>query len=749
MKFIIIALSAFFIVQPAFSQPPTREQKTVQNPTQAQLQAQTKQARAEAIEEIKQMETDIADAKKNKEDPETIKEMEKNLAMMKKMLGIIDKVAIIDPQKKREIQTTNSVPSYRSPYIRFYKQAVVIPTKAQAKDRLLCYTGKKINQNTLITTTGRVIQYDRQNNQVLVQYNEKKDSTTLKIISNLARSRQWTNNYINNTAARKNSFFDYPLVMMAMKEFDLIEQDFNKLADNTVQLPGTGANPMAMNKPVYLNKNGVGGPNIFYETKLSYPPDLDEWARLAHQELMDLMNHAPPLDFPPPPKNEFDLCFYCDASLQEKHHKDMATWNDKFAEYEAKLISTGLAIERQYQLLGGNISESAISNLEQDIDKAAAFAFNRLNQKIDLLVQRYGKDVYRRESVIYNLLALARQQSLLGADADESKGQALQEKVSDLLNDKTFEEFIDQRIEAKDYNVIFNYALLLGNERVKQLLGASGGGEENNQLQKVQELNRFALTLTLDFEFEMVPEEGKPMLKANGSISTKDKIYLRLGRNNDCKWQFYLFDPDYSIMTTENAYKIPLIINSGTKMIKKPDGGWETYSYSGPKDLLMPFPSFRISFCPNSQQDSAFMETLRYEQENVSGDVSKAYKADFLAYANKMFLSIGKIGDNLSGLTDLADEMTNTASSQPTIDPTGYAKLDKMQGDFKVNGKQHDIQKQLTDLSKVEHTVLLFDAQNGSQFLINGTLNTANSEKVLDMKKGLIKLKVVLEPLNQ
>ena len=407
---------------------------------------------------------------------------------MKKMLGIIDKVATIDPQKKRTVETVNSVAPYTSPYIRFYKQPVVIPTKAQAKDRLLCYTGKKINQNTLITTTGRVIQYDRQNNQVLVQYNERKDSTTLKIISNLNRSRQWTNNYVNNTAARKNSFFDYPLVMMAMKEFDLIEQDFNKLADNTVQLPGTGANPMAMNKPVYLNKNGVGGPNIFYETKLSYPPDLDEWARQAHQELMDLMNHPPPLDFPPPTKQQFDLCFSCDNSLQEKYHKDRDEWNDKFAEYEIKLISTGLAIERQYALLGGNISESAIPNLVQDIDKAAAFAFQRLNQKVDLLVQRYGQDVYRQETVINNLLALSRKQTLLGADADESKGQALQQKVSDLLNDKTFEQFIDQRIEAKDYNVIFNYALLLGRERVKQLLGASGGDEGDNQLQKVQHI---------------------------------------------------------------------------------------------------------------------------------------------------------------------------------------------------------------------------------------------------------------------
>ena len=109
------------------------------------------------------------------------------------------------------------------------------------------------------------------------------------------------------------------------------------------------------------------------------------------------MNNPPPLDFPPPPKHEFDLCNYCDESLQEKYYRDKDEWSYKFTEYETKIISTGLAVYRQFALLGGDISNSDIPDLEQDIERASYFAQRRLGQKVDLLKQRYSNDVYRQE----------------------------------------------------------------------------------------------------------------------------------------------------------------------------------------------------------------------------------------------------------------------------------------------------------------------------------------------------------------
>ena len=282
------------------------------------------------------------------------------------------------------------------------------------------------------------------------------------------------------------------------------------------------------------------------------------------------------------------------------------------------------------------------------------------------------------------------------------------------------------------------------------MCGISDGSEIWDLYEKVLDFNRFALTLNIDFDIQYEPDEGKPNLKANGHLSTTEKIYVRLGRTEDCKWQLYKYDPDYGLSMTRNQetlFKIPMTVNSGIKQVLK-DDNWVTYPYTGPKDLEMNFPSFRISFCPNSGSDSAMMDILRYKQENVSGDAAKAYTADLLGYLDKVLVSISDTKANQNEVVDIIGQMS-TLSNQATVDnPTGYAKLDKMQVDYKLNGIQHDLQKKTTETTKANNTVILFDAQNGDQFLINAQTNTAHRElNVIKLNSGLIQLKVVLEPL--
>ena len=90
---------------------------------------------------------------------------------------------------------------------------------------------------------------------VIVQPDEKKDTTFYNIVKNLGKSRQWTNKIISDEAARKNSFFDYPQMEMTVKEFDYIEQEFNKLADNTIKLPGTGGKLNDCNTSIAFNRS--------------------------------------------------------------------------------------------------------------------------------------------------------------------------------------------------------------------------------------------------------------------------------------------------------------------------------------------------------------------------------------------------------------------------------------------------------------------------------------------------------------
>src|SRR3982750_1138692 len=44
-----------------------------------------------------------------------------------------------------------------------------IPTKAQATDQLLWYTGKKVNDSMIVTPIGEVVKYSKRSQQVVVQ----------------------------------------------------------------------------------------------------------------------------------------------------------------------------------------------------------------------------------------------------------------------------------------------------------------------------------------------------------------------------------------------------------------------------------------------------------------------------------------------------------------------------------------------------------------------------------------------------
>ena len=168
---------------------------------------------------------------------------------------------------------------------------------------------------------------------------------------------------------------------------------------------------------------------------------------------------------------------------------------------------------------------------------------------------------------------------------------------------------------------------------------------------------------------------------------------------------------------------------------------------AGTADAKMNLPSFRISFCANSGSDSATMDDIRYEQESTLGETANAYTTDLLAYLDKILISAADTKANLNQVSDISDQML-TIQNQATIDnPTGYAKLDEMQVKYKMNGIQHDLQKKATEATRVP-TVVLFDAQNGSQFLINGQIDTKHRDMdVIKVNSGLIKIKVVLEPL--
>jgi hypothetical protein len=138
-------------------------------------------------------------------------------------------------------KTSNSVkvPSSKSPSSIIsipLKQLIQVPTKVQAKDKLLWYKGKKLNDSILVTTSGMVVLFSKKQNRIVVQPALKNDPFS-NLISNLTKSKQWTEAYIDKEAATKNAFMNYPLIQLTVDEFNDIDERFNAVVKNTIDLP--------------------------------------------------------------------------------------------------------------------------------------------------------------------------------------------------------------------------------------------------------------------------------------------------------------------------------------------------------------------------------------------------------------------------------------------------------------------------------------------------------------------------------
>lgn len=748
-----------FICQVAFTQPslkgkPDLKKKT-SRPSEAEMQAQWRQAKLEAQQQIIALENQIAEEKKKNENPETVQELENQLATMKQMAAMMEQVGTLNTKRvKFENTDKPTTPRYVSPIVPIVlKKPVVIPTKAQAKDLLLWYRGKKIDANTLVTTSGMVVRYDRSNNRVIVRPDEERDSTFKVIVKNLAKCRQWTEQYVDRVTAETNSFFNYPQVIITLREFEFIERAYNDIVKNTIPLPQSLFIVTAESFNLYDNTSN--GP--LASTEIVF---IDSVAKLKqlHQELLDYMKEPRPpiVDAPPPPKKEFELCTYCHVNVQQEYRDKKNQWQQGFLDYELKLLDKMKAVAAWLTLMGSSEGIAAIPGIESDLKNAQQIAFERWDQKIADLEHLWGRDIQRMEVVLENMLLVEREKKIYYGEEDESYTAKIKNRIKIYLD--LFIKYFEEQMVLKNYDVVFNTSLLMGTELHHRILGKLVDGVDAitrvmDFIDKIKAFNRFALTVELDYRVTQTGEgQAKPVIEAYGKVVTDpaQKTYLSLGRLGDCGWQLYLTGTDYSKHLEEETFKIPMKVDYGTKDFNTLYTEY-TSSYSGPREMQLILPSFRISFCNNNNRDSVIMGLIGYKPEedlSIYTIDEKHYTTDLLQHVNKMFASAVKTKDMAVDITATITAVSNI-SAQATVDqPTGYRKVDKMQVEFKMNDKHHGIQKTLAELTHFGNTILYFNATNSQAILIDINIDIPNTEleDKYNLTKGVRKLKVEHDP---
>ena len=742
----------FFIIIAAFLKPLTSLAQTVSpsdkavRPSQKQMQEQVREAKSDAQKQIADLEKQIADAKERDDDPQSIKDMEGQLAMMKKMLGVIDKAGSQITKPKTPSVAKTVIPKFVSPFVPItLVKPINAPTKEQATDQLFWYTGKKIDKNTLVTTGGLVVRHDIPNNRLILEPNKQKDTFYYGLIKCLSQTATMKNDYVVKMNGMENSFYMFPEIFMAYKEFDFRNDLYYDLAKNTIDLPLV---------PVeYLD------------------PDLEKMHNhlvVMRDKLIEEMNNLPPVTrgtLVEAPERPHGLC-WCDSIPLIAFKQRLPQWGFDFYKEEKRLWSEIVDMSNQMETFlakGGK----PIPNWNATIFKAKSLRLERESNKLLALLEIYEdeKNIFKEdalaEAATTVVADMANFQAILEGDEALKEQAAFRVKRSkDMIFKSFFKDYIENQKSHRNYNELFDYALYAGHEHNKKVFDVNYGVPDNLYnvwMRGLDKFNRFTFAVNMDFELE-IKDEKEALMIADGFLKS-DQMIVGLGQFN-CKWQLYNKDVDNTDRTaSDEKFHIPIKIVQGKKDYLRDK--YPPFLYEGPEYMQMVFPSFRISFCKDGNgldiPDSVYMDVLRYGDAGLAAhknvDVARHYSIDMLAYANKMFLGIIKTEGNKEELIDLADRMLDVnGSTGSNFSSTGNAALDQLMMEFLTNQQKLLLQSELSETTHTEKTVIPFDAQSVTHVLMQETYNTVDHadqdlKAGIKLIRGLIIIRVHHSPL--
>ncbi|HJW17687.1 MAG TPA: hypothetical protein VJ499_11230, partial [Flavisolibacter sp.] len=185
MKFLLLLITILVYNVIAAQKKPS--QSAVNN--MKQLPPEMQKQMQQALKEIDALE---------KEDPEAAK-------MARQLLNQVhSKSAKVVPQNTQIHQITSPIVAVKLP------ANVAIPNTANARDHLLWYKGKLINDSVLITTKGNFIVYNKRDNRIIVKPNPPEDQFG-PLVQELMKTEERKKLFVETFSKKQNCFFYYPL----------------------------------------------------------------------------------------------------------------------------------------------------------------------------------------------------------------------------------------------------------------------------------------------------------------------------------------------------------------------------------------------------------------------------------------------------------------------------------------------------------------------------------------------------------
>lgn len=655
-------------------------------------------------------------------------------AQIEKELKELEKT---DPEMAKKVrqmmqqskQTPGSKPAvaekpFRSPYITLKLPQSLPKASPTAKDRILWYVGKKINDTTLVTQSGTIVQFQKKQNRVVVQSDPKGQGHLKKLATNLSLYEKSKGKKLEYFNSSQSGFFYFPAIVDAITEMDHVYNEYLKMATNYLDLTTEKYVPAQA-------QHSSGGTQSSKRILIMADSILD-----AYNEVKEMIKDHPSLDFDTPPQVMKTACFTCDNKKLSEHKQAIAVWSKHFNEFEARLFGKATLVLKRLEFSISPQDEALRNQITQEMMAAQQMAIGRWKNKLNILENEYGKNFDYIPLLIQQTASYYRMLELLD---DQRETKSLFQKISEYL--KSFDQYLYKQFLESNHRLVLNMPQIMAVYTEQELL--SGESKHAWYLDNlINNYNRFKFNMTVDVN---VTSEN---IKAGAAIDSKPDFYVAMGIDS-CRYFMTVAGVDYRTAEESEVY-VPFNARSGSrKSQKEEDDKWVNYSYSGPQDLMSVFPAIKIDFCDEGAPDTCRLSIFRFKKEITSADIGKfpqAYSIDFPGYLNLLLMNTEAGEESAPEMSIIGNQMM--AIHAANYSQTGDANYDGLREAYTKFIEQDRLQKQLFELMITNKTQLLFQANDVGTTLIRAEDNFQLSHGEWSVDKGVVRLLVTHSPLT-
>jgi hypothetical protein len=326
---------------------------------------------------------------------------------------------------------------------------------------LFFHKGQKLKNNVLLTPQGDTVIYNP--TQRTLKKLSKTEPNSKKTVSGKELDDVLAE--VNKTPQRKNEMMQkldgslpkpvVPYYAQPLKEsYDDAEQAYSSALSNKIEIQGSP----------YLD--------ALFRTQLG-KTEMREKIKIAKEELlkalMEYVNNYKntPVEIPTPPAKEYHYCSQRDEGIRTGYKKEVKEFWVKLRSEEDELITKIVSYEHYWNKLGEAAPQDGTK-----LDSAIKFVMRRLGQKAKMLVEKFGSDPLRHESVIAGALSIERTRQLMGIEPG-ADGESLEKNFVDPIMKNVFTRLIIAMNEY-DYTIALNPSFMLGTMREYAMLGGEG-----------------------------------------------------------------------------------------------------------------------------------------------------------------------------------------------------------------------------------------------------------------------------------